>query len=424
MMKLSKWLAVLACVFALAVAGSAFAARDTKANPYPKATRVDPKPDMSSGDQRDLNKAADLVNDGKNDAAQPLVTKVLDRSKSKYAQSFAYQLQGQIYYDQDHGEQAIAAYRKAVEVNGLPNVQHFQVMYLIAQLQLQEEKYDDALTSIDQWEKATGAQTADELALKANAYYRLDRYQPAIDTMKQAIAMSDQPSESWLQILMASYYELDQYDQAAALVEQQLAKHPGDMKLINQLATVYIQGDQPQKAVAIMAKAKNEGLITTSQDYVQLVKLYATADKPKDAVATMKEGLAKGIIQPSYDDYKLLGDVCQQAEEDACAIEGYTKASPLAKDGNVDYQLGYLLFYSDKSRDATDALSRAISKGGLRQEGEAYLLRGDANNDLDNMSAATADWQKAAGYPSTKTMAEQRLKMVKGGTKIKRANKK
>lgn len=423
MMRFSNWLVALACVFALALAGSAFA-KDTKANDYPNATRQDPKPDMSSSDQRDLNKAADLVNDGKNDAAQPYVTKVLDRSKSAYALSFAHQLQGQIYYDQDKSDQAIAEYRKALETNGLPNAQHFSVLYIVAQLQLQDEKYQESLASIDQWEKLTGKQTADELALKANAYYRLDQYQPAVDTMKKAMSMTDKPSDSWSQILMASYAELNQYDQAAALVQQQLAKDPTNIKLINQLATVYIQADKPQQAAELMGKAKAQGLITTNADYVQLAKLYASADKPKDAAATMKDGFAKGIIESNYDNYKLLGDVCSQAEDEACAVEGYTKASPMAKDGNVDYQLGYLLFYADKSRDAVEALTRAISKGSLRQEGEAYLLRGDAENDLDQMAAATADWQKAASYPSTRTMADQRLKAIKGGSKIKRGAKK
>lgn len=422
-MKLSRWIAVVACVLALAVAGSVFA-KDTKANEYPNATRQEPKPDMSSNDQRDLNKAADLLNEGKGDAAQPLVTKVLERSKGAYALSFAHQLQGQIYYDQDHSDQAVAEYRKALEANGLPNAQHFSVLYLVAQLQLQDEKYQDALASLEQWEKLTGKQTADELALKANAHYRLDQYQPAVDTMKKAIAMSDKPNDSWSQILMASYFELNQYDQAAALVQQQLAKDPTNMKLVNQLATVYIQADKPQLATELMAKAKSQGLITTSADYVQLAKLYASADKPKDAAATMKDGLAKGIIEASFDNYKLYGDVCSQAEDDACAVEGYTKASPMAKDGNVDYQLGYLLFYADKSKDAVESLTRAISRGGLRQEGEAYLLRGDAENDLDQSAAALADWQKSVGYPSTKAMAEQRIKTVKGGAKIKRAAKK
>jgi uncharacterized protein HemY len=398
---------------------------DKKGAPkYPNATRKEPELKMSSGDQKDLNKAADLINDNKNDEAAPVVQKVIANDHaSPYAQAFAHTLQAQIYYEKDKSADAIAEYKKAIDMNALPNDAHFQTLYQIAQLQVQDEKYADALTTLDQWEKGTGATTADELALKANAYYRTDKFQDAVDTMKKAVSMTDKPNDSWTQILMASYFELNQYDQAAAVVQQQMQKDPSNKKLLNQLATIYIQANKPQQALDLMAKAKSQGLITTGDDYMQLAKLQAAADKYKDASATIQEGLDKGALKPSFDVYKLQGDVCTQGEDDKCAIDAYTKASPQAKDGNVDYQLGYLLFYSDRSKDASEALSRAIQKGGLRQEGEAYLLRGDAENDLNQASAATADWQKASGYPSTKAMAEQRLKAAKGGVKIKRAEK-
>ena len=77
--------------------------------------------------------------------------------------------------------------------------------------------------------------------------------------------------------------------------------------------------------------------------------------------------------------------------------------------------MGNLRCDSKKSKEAIDAINKEISKGSLRKEGEAYRLRGDAENDLDQRSAAAADWAKAAGYPSTKTMAEQRIKAAKGG---------
>jgi tetratricopeptide (TPR) repeat protein len=443
-MKLSKWLFAAICASALLASVSAFAQmsapppssspakksdhgrkQDKAANEYPNATRAEPKLDMSAGDQRDLNKAADLVNDNKAAEAQPLLDKVIANDHaSKYAQAFAHQLQAQVYWDQDKGDQAIAEYKKAIAFDAMPNAAQFQMIYALAQTQLQQEKYQDALATLADWEKLSGKQSAEELAVKANAYYRTDQFQPAIDSMKKALSMTDKPADSWTQILMASYFELNQYDQAAQVVQQQLDKDPTNKKLVNQLATIYIQGDKPQKALELMAKAKSQGLITTSDDYVQLAKLQASAEKPKDAAATLKEGFAKGVIQPSFDTNKLLGDVCTQAEDDACAIEGYSKASPMAKDGNVDYQLGYLLFYSNKSKDAVDALNRAITKGGLRQEGEAYLLRGDAENDLDQNSAAMADWTKAAAHPSTKTMAEQRIKAAKGGVKVQRAKKK
>jgi tetratricopeptide (TPR) repeat protein len=354
-----------------------------------------------------------------------MIEKVLgNNGASAYAQAFAHQLMAQVYYDQEKGAQSIEEYKKAIAFDALPNDAQFQLIYALAQTQVQEEKYQEALATLADWEKQTGSQSADELALKANAYYRVDQFQPAIDTMKKAMSMTDKPNDSWSQILMASYFELNQFDQAAELVQGQLAKDPSNKKLINQLATIYIQGDKDQQALDLMAKAKTQGLVTTNEDYVQLAKMYAAADKPKDSAATLKEGFAKGVLQANYDNYKLMGDVCTQGEDDACAIEGYGKASPMAKDGNVDYQLGYLMFYSDKSKDAVDALNRAISRGSLRQEGEAYLLRGDAENDLGQSAAATADWQKAAGFASTKTMAEQRLKAAKGGVKINRAKKK
>ncbi|MBO9661616.1 tetratricopeptide repeat protein [Dokdonella sp.] len=425
-MKFSKWIPAAVCALGLVMAGGVCAKDYKKAeNEYPNATRQEPKPDMSSSEQRDLSKAAELVSDDKGAEAQPLVEKIIGNARaSKYASSFAHQLLGQIYYDQDKSTEALAEYQKAVDTDGLPNAQHFSILYNIAQLQLQDEKYKEALATLDQWEKLTGKQTAEELAAKANIYYRLEQYQPAIDTMKKAMSMTDKPNDSWTQILMASYFELNQYDQAAQIVQQQMAKDPTNKKLLNQLATIYIQADKPQQALDLMAKAKSDGLINTGDDYLQLTKLYASAEKPKEAAATLKEGFAKNLVQPSYDSYKLLGDVCQQSEDDACAMEAYTKAAPMAKDGNVDFQLGYLLFYADKSKDAVEALSRAISRGGLRQEGEAYLLRGDAQNDLNQSGAAMADWQKAAGYPSTKTMAEQRIKAAKGGVKVQKATKK
>ncbi len=425
-MKRLNGILVALCAVGFAFSASTFA-KDAKKdeNKYPNATRHEPKASMSSGDQTALNKAADLLNDGKDSEAQTYVEKVLSGGKaSPYAQAFAHRLLGGIYENADKADNAIGEYKQAIALDALPNNQQFDLIYRLGYTQLQNEKYQDALATLADWEKQTGMQTADELALKANAYYRVDQFQQAIDTMKQAIAKSDKPNDSWSQILMGSYFELNQYDEAAKIVQAQLQKNPTDKKMTNQLAQIYIQADKPDQALAVMTKAKTDGLVTTSDDYVQLAKLYSLADKPKDGAAALKEGFAKNIVQGNYDNYKLEGDLCMQAEDDACAVDGYTKASPLAKDGNVDYQLGYLKFYAGDSKGAVDAIGRAIGKGGLRQEGEAYLLRGDAENDLGQTAAASADWQKAAGYPSAKAMAEQRLKALKSGVKVHAAKKK
>ena len=415
------------CASILLMSATAFAAKkgSKEVNEFPNATRAEPKAMMSEREQRDLSKAGDFVNDGKGDQAMPIIDKVLGASKlSKYAEAYALQLKGRVYWDADNEAEALAATIKAIETDALPNAQHFGLMYQVVQMYVQDEKYDEALTWLDRWEKATGQTTADALALKSNVFYRLERYEDAIATMKQALANTDTPNESWNQILMASYYELDQYDEAAALVQQQLAKNPDDFRLMKQLATIYVNGDKYPQAIEVLSKAKSKGLITSNDDYLQLAKLYANADKPAEAAETIKEGLDKGTVKPSLESYRLLGDVCSQKDDDACTIDAYSKASPFATDGNVDYQLGYYLYYADRVSEAKEALTRAISRGGLRQEGEAYVMRGDALSELNDNAGAMADWRKAATFPSAKVMAEQRIKAATTGVKLKRTPRK
>ena len=419
-MKLFRLAQVALCATVLLFSSSAVLAAKEKVN-YPNASRKDPKVSMSSSEQSALNKASEFLDEGEDDNALTQIEKVLSGKKpSPYAEAFAQYLLSRVYLDQEKDAEAIAATAKAVELDALPNNAHFDLMYQLAQLQVQSEQYEDALTTLDRFTKETGGESADQIALRGNIYYRLDKYQEAADTMKRAIASSNEPKDSWNQILMASLAELDQYGAAADVLKAQLAKSPNDIKLIKQLATIYVNDDKYPEAIAVLSQAKEQGLITSSEDYVQLAKLYANADKPKEAASTLKEGIAKGIVKPTYETNKLLGDVCSQAEDDPCAIEAYTLASSQSPDGNVDYQLGFMLYYAERGAEAKVALERAIKKGGLRQEGEAYVLLGDIESYADNDAAAMVAWRKAATFPSAKVMADQRIKAVQSGAKLKR----
>ncbi|MEO7013052.1 MAG: tetratricopeptide repeat protein [Dokdonella sp.] len=427
-MKFPKLAHIALCAAALVFSSSAAMAAKKPAkveNEYPNTTRSEPKATMSASESRDLSKAADLVNDGKNDEAQPLIEKALAGKKiSAYAEAFAQQLLGRIYWDEEKEDQALAATSKAIELNALPNNAHFGLMYQLAQMQVQTEKYAEAQKTLERFKTEAGVETADQIALLGNIYYRLDKFQEAADTMKRAIAASEEPKESWNQILMASLFELNQYGEAARVVQAQLAKTPNDIKLLKQLATIYINDDKYPQAIEVLSKAKEKGLITSQEDYVQLAKLYANAEKPKESAATLNEGIANGKVTADYEINKLLGDVCSQAEDEPCAIAAYEKASAQSKDGNADYQLGYMLFYAERLPEAKAALERAIKKGGLRQEGEAYVILGDVESYANNEPAALAAWQKAQAYPSTKAMADQRIKAVRSGVKLKRSDKK
>jgi len=96
------------------------AAKEQK-NEYPNATRKEPKLDMSSGNQKDLNKALELVNNNQYDEAMPLLQKVLDDSKaSKYARALALEAKAQAESGKQDDASAVKDFRAAYDLDALP----------------------------------------------------------------------------------------------------------------------------------------------------------------------------------------------------------------------------------------------------------------------------------------------------------------
>jgi predicted Zn-dependent protease len=375
------------------LAGNAWADKksEKEAPLYPNATRKDPKNDMNSASvQKDLQKALDLLNDNKADEAAPLLQKIIDDSKSgKYAKALATQGQGQIAYDKQDNAGAVKSWRAAYDMDALPNNQQFTLLLNIANLQQQDEKYQDSLNTLDEYFKVTNGGKPEAYALQGNDYYRLDKYQDAINSITKAQSMTDKPNDNWNQILMASYANLDQYDKAGELIEKQLAKTPGDAKLVEQGVKIYINGRQYDKAQTLLDQ--NKGSLSNDTLYQLYRALGAAYSQEKDA--------------------------------DAKAIDAFAKASPLAKTGEVDYYRGSLLLNNDRAKDATQALQQAITKGGLKETGKAYLMLGDAYNQIDDVAHAREAWTKAKGFPESQKSAEQRLN-VGGHVKMTPTQKK
>jgi len=389
------------------------------AQTYPNAKRVDPSKPSLGAAQKKISKAYDLIGEDKTDEANKLLDEVLSDSKlTPYAKALASYVKGQVKSQNDDNAGAIVLMKEAVSLDAMPNANQFPAMYALGQLYLVEEKYPEAIAALDEYVKQSGEDTAKVGALKANAYYRMEKYQDAINTMKVALTKTDKPEDSWNQILMASLFELEQYDEAAKIAEANLAKDPGNKKLVQQLSSIYINAKKEAKALEIMSAAKTKGLFTTEDDYKQLVQLYNFAEKPKEGAEVLEEGFSKGIVKPSYAMYKLLGDSYALSEQEPKAIEAYAKASPLASDGEADFQRGQLLINAERYADAKAALTQALSRG-VKRQGAAYVLIGNAENELGNKQAAIAAMEKAKGYDETRAMADTWLRSLKAGGVVK-----
>lgn len=407
-------LALILLLAGLMATGTALAQRskksEDKAPLYPNATREEPEAKASQRMAPKLQKLQDAYHDEKYDQAQSLADEIIGNKRANdYEKSFATQVLAHVAIDQDDYPKAIGLMQQTLQLNGLPNDAHFQMMFQVAQMQLAEEQYGPALETLERFTNETRSDDPKILALRGNAMYRTERYEEAVTLLKQAIESSEQPEESWLQLLMATYFEMDRAAEAAGIAEQLVARKPDDKTLIRNLSSIYLQAEQNEKAAKVLEDAKARGLLTEAKDYEQLYKLYYYIEQEDKAIATINEGLQKNILPPSVEVYRIIGDAHYFSERIPQAVEAYTKGAALATDGEMDLLRARLLHELERYQDSKSAAQKAIDRG-VKRKGDAYLILGGAELGMDNKAGAIAAYKQAAKFPESKTVAETWLR--------------
>ena len=383
---------------------------------YPNATRTEPKIKPVASLNKQLAKLYELNDEEKFDDVLVEGQKILDHKKAgPYEKSIANQVMGFAYIDKDDYPTAIKYLQASLDAGGLPNDSHYQMLGQIVQMQMAEERYEDAEKSSAQLLSETRSEKPELLATRGNVLYRLERYDEAAELLKKAIATSPEPQESWSQLLMATYFDQDKPAEAAKLAEEMLAKDPTDKKLLMNLAAIYAQADDFEKASQVLERARAANLLTEENDYRQLYAIYLNSEgKEKEAIAVINEGLQKNILKKNAEVYVALGQAYYFTEQPNEAIDAYKSAVTLATDGEPALNLARMLSNEERHAEAKAAAQEAIRKG-VKKPGDAYMVLGRAEFGLDNRAGLVAAYKEAAKFPETKQQAEEWLR--KNGSK-------
>jgi tetratricopeptide (TPR) repeat protein len=345
-------------------------------NQYPNATRVAPDAKASSKGGTKLQKMMDAFNKEKPaDARAQADAIIADTGLNPYERSFAAQIGFQVAYDADDNKAAIEYLKKAIDINGLDNNSHFDRMFVLAQLQLQEEQYAESLATMDRFLTESKSTKPEHLIVKGNALYRLERHAEAAKVIKAAIDASPDPKPEWQQLLMATYVESNQGAEAAKVAEAIAAKSPNDKRAQMNVAAVYSQSDMLDKAAVVLEKMRAAGQFTEDKDYRQLYSTYLNLDgKEKEAAGVINEGLEKGILKPDYQAYVALAQSYYFSDQAGKSIDAYKKAAPLAPDGETYLNLARVLWQEDRIPEAKEAAQQAISKGVKKPDDAKKIL--------------------------------------------------
>lgn len=384
---------------------------------FPQATREEPSAGKSSL-LKQHEKLQKLAEDQKNDEIIALADEMLadpkanpvDRSYAAYYASNAWLDKGS---DEAADRNAARYLKRAIDENGLPNNAHYQNMLQLAALLKNDEKFADSLVYVDRFLTETKANDTKAYQIKAEAEYFSGNYAAAAGTARKATDLGV-GSESLTKLLISSYQEMEKPLEAAKILEEMAAKKPGDKALLQNLASAYQQAEQDAKAGEIMDRMRAQGLLTETKDYEAAYRLMANIQgREKDAVVLINEGMQKGLLQPSHDVYAYIGNAYYNADQIPQAIEAWTKAAPLGKDGETYLNVGKLQASEEKWNEAKAAAQQALAKG-VRKPGDAWLVVARAEFGLGNKNAVLAAYREAAKYPETKAQAEKALRQAAG----------
>lgn len=128
-----------------------------------------------------------------------------------YEEAIMWRFYAFVHFEQDDTAGAISAYENLLRIAELPSGLEQESSLTLAQLYAQQERFDDALATLERWFSIVPDPGPDQYYLKARIYYQMQRYEDGIEPLERAIALADargrEPQEDWYNLLRVMYFE-------------------------------------------------------------------------------------------------------------------------------------------------------------------------------------------------------------------------
>jgi pentatricopeptide repeat protein len=348
---------------------------------YLNATRVQPEvpkskiqSDWSSLAKTDITKDPD----GVIYAAQ----KVFDNPGANvYEKSIAALMLSQAYRPKDITLSTDYAI-KAIELNGLDNNMHYQMMDMLSKFLFDAKRYEEALLYSTRYSTETGIKSFDVLYFQGNVLYRLGRYAEAIVPLKTAYESDRGANQNLSSMLMDSYSKTNQKTEAekiskalAKKVSEAAKANPDDKALQAKQLDIYARSGEYEKAALLFDDMHAKGQITTFSEYeAGYISYYNWPDHEEQTIKIINEGLSKKVIPESDVVYQLLGHANYMSNNSAAAIDAWTKGAALSANGEQNLLLAQIYREENEYTKSKAEAQKALSKGVKNKEQANKLL--------------------------------------------------
>ncbi|NJK88772.1 MAG: hypothetical protein HC923_04820 [Myxococcales bacterium] len=320
-------------------------------------------------------------------------------SLSAYEQAKMWQTWAYVYVEQGALPTAAEAMRRALDLGALPPSEQVELRFNTGQVLLAAEKFTAAAQVFSVWASEVEKPTAEALYTAAVAFAQAKQYEASVRFSTTAIRSRRDAPDSWLQLALAGQVQLQQWrgavDTMSALVERKM----DDAERWKQLSALYAEANQLAESVATLELAFRLNVLRQGSDVRLLIQNLIASDLPLKAAQVLEDAFEQRLLPRDGDNLELLANALVAASARRRAIEVLSETARRTNRGDVYSELGRMLVAEKEWSRAAEALSQAVSAGGLREPGQTYILLGMARRRLDQLDLARAPSERP--HPTT-----------------------
>ncbi len=334
---------------------------------------------------------------------------------TEYEQANVLNYLGFVHYNMENMRDAIATYKRLLAIPSLEPQMAKQTTFTMAQLLTVEERYQEALSTLNQWFVLETNPAPEPFILKAQIHYHLNQYQAMVQPIENAMQVArnrDKPvKENWWGLLNFAYFQEENYAKVRDIQKILLQTWP-KARYWKSLAGAFTELGQDEKLIYAYDAAFTQGMLVKGTEFVTMAQLYLQAEVPYKAAVLLQEKMDEGVVVKNEKNYRLLSQSWSLAMEDEKAIPALQLAAGLAENGEVDTRLANAYLNIGKYQECVASANTAIRKGGLKSPDNIQISRGMCLYNLQRYGDAKAAFREAAKVPRSQRTSGQWIRVI------------
>jgi tetratricopeptide (TPR) repeat protein len=363
-----------------------------------------------------LNEAQAALDAEDSAAARNILEALLERRKlSAYETAHTLNLLGYCLYEADDLPGAQATYERALALEGLPGSMQAMLLVTLGQVSLVQDDNSGAESYLRRLLALPEQDLPRHRVLLAAALIGQARFGDALEPLQSAIAEAcadgSAPPEQWLSMLASVHYEREDYPAMRNTMARLATLYPREQYLLN-LAALHGQLGDSGRQLALVEALRDDERLSKETRLVMLANLFLAEGLPWEAARLLETAIDDGRVAADRRNLETLSQAWYLAAETERAIEPLAAAAALAEDGELYLRLARLHMDANAWAAAEEAAGLAIERGGLREEGQAWLVRGMAAARREQFRSARDYFTEAAQHTDAARYAAQWLTWI------------